>query len=485
MGDANRRAFLRAAGLGTAALALPDWAKAAGAARRPNIVFIITDQQHAGMLSCAGNRWLKTPALDRLAASGIRFERAYTTNPVCLPARFSFFTGKMPSAVGIGHNGDGRKGVPKAILPQAMGTLFRNAGYETVYGGKVHLPRGMGIQAIGFKPLTGDRRGKLADECAKFLKQKHERPFLLVASFINPHDICYMAINDHRRTQGQEPMGNQDSRICERVIEQPRKGLKEFAEHHCPPVPANFEVPKLEAECITTHYLKRRAFRAYARAKWPAEMWRLHRWAYCRLTEMVDKHIGTVLDALRDAGLDGRTLVVFTSDHGDHDAAHRLEHKSILYEEATRIPFLMSCKGVVPAGKVDETHLVSSGLDLLPTLCDYAGIEPPKGLHGLSLRPLASGKPPETWRDHLVVETDTGRMVRTARAKYAVYASGAHREQLNDLQADPGEMHNLADDPTHRPDLDRHRALLRQWVERTGDRIAANYIVREAPPASR
>ena len=478
---AERRAFLRTMGFGAAALALPDWAEAAGGRRRPNIVFIVTDQQSATMMSCAGNRWLKTPAMDRLAASGVRFERAYASNPVCLPARFSFFTGHMPSKVGIGLNEDGQRGVPKEFPREAMGWLLRDAGYETVYGGKVHLPRGMAPPRIGFRRLTGDSRGKLADECAKFLKQPHGKPFLLVASFINPHDICYMALNAHRRSQGQPPIGNLDSRTCEGLIEGPRGNLAEFVRKHCPPLPANHAVPALEPEGITTSYVKRRMFRHYARTRWSADMWRLHRWAYCRLTEMVDAHVGKVLDALRDAGLEGNTLVVFTSDHGDHDASHKLEHKSILYEQAARIPLIVSCKGVTPAGRVDDSHLVSNGLDLLPTLCDYAGIEPPKGLLGRSFRRLAEGKPMADWRDHLVVESQNGRMVRTARHKYVVYDSGARREQLFDLAADPGEMANLAYDPKHKAIIAAHRRLLTEWVGRAGDTIASRYIAGGLP----
>jgi choline-sulfatase len=478
MPHTDRRRFLKTIGAGGAALALSRPGQAEPKKDRPNILLIITDQQHAGMMSCAGNPHLKTPAMDCLAASGIRFERAYPANPVCLPARFSFFTGHTPSRVGIGQNSDGRHGVPPEFPRSAMGHLLRQTGYETVYGGKVHLPRGMGLDAIGFRRLTGDRRGKLADACAKFLKQPHEKPCLLVASFINPHDICYMAINDHRRTQGQSPIGNQDSRICEGLIEEPRKDLAGFADDHCPPLPDNHAVPKLEPDAVVERYLEARRFRLYAREKWSDDMWRLHRWAYCRLTEMVDAHIGKVLDALRDTGLEKDTLVIFTSDHGDHDSSHGLEHKSILYEEAARIPLVMSHKRRIPAGAVDDEHLVSNGLDLLPTVCDYAGVTPPKGLLGRTIRPLAEGKKGLSWRDHLVVETKAGRMVRTDRYKYVIYDSGKRREQLTDLAADPGETKNLAADPAHQDALRHHRKLLADWVDRNQDRIAAKYIIR-------
>jgi arylsulfatase A-like enzyme len=473
----SRREFITAAGLGFLGLTRASLAQAAESKRKPNIVFIITDQQHAGMLSCTGNPYLKTPAMDRLAASGMRFERAYTTNPVCLPARYSFFTGQMPSTVGITLNEDGQRGVPEGVPKRAMGWALRDAGYETAYGGKVHLPKGMAPGNIGFKALTRDSRQELANVCSEFIKGPHEKPFALVASFINPHDICYMAINDHHRSEGRSPVDNLDSRICEGLIEKPRKNLSEFVEAHCPPLPANFEVPELEPECITESYLKARTFREYAREAWSDEMWRLHRWAYCRLTEMVDAKVGKVLAAVREAGIGDNTLIVFTSDHGDHDSAHRLEHKSMLYEESARVPFVLSLPGIIPAGVVDKTHLVSTGLDIFPTLCDYAGVAPREDLQGRSLRQLAEGKPVADWRDHLIAESQDGRMVRTRRFKYCVYGPGKHREQLVDLQNDPGEMKNLAYDESHKDVLQQHRTLLAGWVRQTGDTLGQAYVV--------
>ncbi|MHC4177113.1 MAG: sulfatase/phosphatase domain-containing protein, partial [Planctomycetota bacterium] len=239
---------------------------------------------------------------------------------------------------------------------------------------------------------------------------------------------------------------------------------------------ANFEVPALEPECITEEYVRARTFRHYARTQWTAERWRQHRWAYCRLTEMVDAQIGEVLDALRRGGLQRRTVVVFTSDHGDLDAAHRLEHKSILYEEAARVPLIVSRPGATKSGLVDAEHPVSVGLDLIPTLCDYAGVDPPPDLRGRSIRPLAEGRKLPDWRDQVVVESKAGRMVRTARFKYVLYQSGNHREQLVDLTADPGEMVNLAEDPKYRGVLEDHRRRLRRWVEQTGDKIAGPYL---------
>ena len=448
---------------------------------RPNILFIMTDQQHAGMMSCTGNRNVNTPALDGLAAAGVRFERAYAANPVCVPSRVSLQTGRMPSVIGMGWN-DTAIPVPDEMCAQSLAPLLRRAGYRCAYGGKVHLPGDLTKyifrEGEGYERLTADDRGELAKACASFLRQPHEQPFFLFASFINPHDICYMAINDFARSKKKKAHGNVDSQTCEEILDQARKSpdLAAFIRENCPPLPANFEPPEKEPEIISTDYVPEGSFKEFARKEWSEDMWRLHRWLYARLTERVDAWIGQVLRAVADAGLAEETLIIFTSDHGDMDGAHRMEHKGVLYEEATRIPFLVSWKGKIPAGVVDDTHLVSNGLDLLPTLCDYAAAEPPAGLPGRSLRPLLEAGAGADWRDFLVVESRHGRMVRTDRFKYSLYESGARREMLTDLRNDPGEMVNLAEDPDFRELLETHRGLLREWVRAQGDTMAEPYL---------
>jgi arylsulfatase A-like enzyme len=287
-----------------------------------------------------------------------------------------------------------------------------------------------------------------------------------------------MAINARLRSEGAPPVDNLDSRTVESVLDQARGcgDLKAFAENHCPPLPENYGIPDREPECIARKYVEAAPFRAYVRQHWTDLEWRLHRWAYCRLTERVDAEIGKLLDALREAGLEGNTLVVFTSDHGDMDSAHKLEHKSVLYEESVHIPLVLSYRGVIPAGKVDDVHFISNGLDLLPTLCDFADMRRPEGLPGSSLAGLAAhGR--AAWRDSVVAESQNGRMLRTDRYKYCVYDSGQYREQLIDTHSDPGEMRNLAEAEEARHVLNEHRKRLRKWVAHVGDRIGAQYIL--------
>ena len=478
----NPRVIMRTIPILIAGIALPlaawaDRGEARQSARRPNIVFIFTDQQHAGMLSCAGNPHAKTPAMDSLARSGARFELAYCANPVCVPSRFSMMTGVLPSRIGMEDNSGVRLKVPPEVLAHALGRVFRGAGYETVYGGKVHTP--MGVPAMGFDLLSRDQRGGLADACAGFVRKKHDRPFLLVASFINPHDICYMAIRDFAEKSGTREKLLDNARVELQALSEALQlpagiSREDFFARVCPPLPANFEIPAGEPEAVLR--ADARNFRTYARQKWGAEPWRLHRWAYARLTERVDAEIGRVLAALREAGLEENTLVVFSSDHGDMDSAHRLEHKAVLYEESARVPLLVSWKGVTKAGLVDREHLVSTGLDLIPTLCDFAGIPSPPELKGRSVRGLSEGRRPASWRDSLVVENGRSRMLRTDRFKYIVYESGSPREQLIDLKEDPGEMKNLASDAAYTDVLKRHRRLLRQWYEENRETLGEKYV---------
>jgi arylsulfatase A-like enzyme len=159
------------------------------------------------------------------------------------------------------------------------------------------------------------------------------------------------------------------------------------------------------------------------------------------------------------------------------DSAHRLEHKAVLYEESARVPLLVSWKGVTRAGLVDREHLVSTGLDLIPTLCDFAGIPVPSELKGRSVRELAEGREPKSWRESLVVENGRSRMLRTSRHKYVVYESGSRREQLIDLGQDPGEMKNLALDPSCADVLKEHRRLLKKWYQENHETLGEKYVV--------
>jgi choline-sulfatase len=214
-----------------------------------------------------------------------------------------------------------------------------------------------------------------------------------------------------------------------------------------------------------------------------ANKWRQFRWGYYRVVERVDAQIGKVLAALREAGLEEKTLVIFTSDHGECAGAHRFNQKTVLYDESTRVPLIISYKGRTMIGT--SNRLVNIGVDILPTMCDFAGLATPGSLSGRSLRPIALGQAIKDWRDYVVVQnhmiqggtigelkpTLQGRMVRTDQFKYCVYDYGNQRESLVDMQADPLETRNLARQPAYRDVLLKHRGLLRAFARKHGDSL--------------
>ena len=422
----------------------------AASASRPNVLLIFTDQQTHSSMSCAGNPWLKTPAMDSLAATGTRFSECYSTYPLCSPARSSMFTGRMPHETGVRVNS-----LPvKAGIP-TLGEIFSSAGYDTAYAGKWHLPdskRMTGFEClIGASPMGAEMDAPAAAACVDWLRRrKSGKPFLMVASLMNPHDICEWI----RQHPGRREHANPDV---------------------YPPAPGNMAADPAEPEYMHWHRTEGKGLVSQAvgiAAEWRAVEFREYLHAYYRLVEQVDAQVGRVLEALRAAGLADNTLVAFTSDHGEGMGGHRLVQKSTFYEESVHVPMIFSGPMCGKPGRVDRTSLVSL-LDLLPTFCDYAGIPVPRDVRGLSVRAALEGKRLD--REFVVSElrqhdaTREGRMLRTSRYKYIVFSTGARPEQLFDLELDPGEILNLSSSPGHREVLERHRKLLANWVRGTND----------------
>ncbi|MFB6218336.1 MAG: sulfatase [Halobacteriaceae archaeon] len=414
---------------------------------RPNVLLVVTDQQFAGAMGCA-NDDLATPAMDGLADRGTRFPNAYCPYPLCTPARASLLTGRPPHEVGVMEN---NQHIDDEYLADGLGRVFAAAGYDCGYAGKFHVPD-IALPAEndhGFERLCGFDDHAVPEACAEFVERDRGAPFLLVASFDNPHNICEWA-------RGQPlPWG---------PIEEPPVA-------ECPTLPANFHPPAFEPGVIREQEAD--PDRAYVAFHGDPADWRRYRNAYYRLVERVDRRVGRVLNALDAAGEREDTVVVFLSDHGDGHGAHRLNQKSYLYEEQTRVPLLVDAPDG-GGGRVDD-RLVAAGLDLLPTLADYAGIDVER--RGRSLRPAVAGDDADG-RESVVVQTATpvpGRMVRTERYKYVVYARGQRREQLFDLRADPGEMVDLADDAAHAGVLEDHRERLLEWCLETGDCFEEHY----------
>ena len=255
-----------------------------------------------------------------------------------------------------------------------------------------------------------------------------------------------------------------------------------------PPLPENNAVAEDEPELVQLCRIKDAyGFENLWAKDFTDENWRGYLYDYYRLTEAVDKQVGRVIDALEQEGLMENTLIIFTSDHGDGAASHKWHSKLSLYEGPATVPFIISYGDKIPKGIVDQKHLVS-GLDLLPTLCDYAGVEIPDHVIGRSIRPVIENFDLEG-KEFIVTELAPfyrgalegkyrdwrGRMVRTLDYKYCVYNQGERNEQLFDMNNDRGETTNLAYDPDMASVVAYHRTLLKEWLVKTDD----NFIIPE------
>ena len=418
----------------------------AQAQERPNILYIMTDQQGPQVMSCAGNPDLHTPNMDMLASKGVRFTNAYCAFPLSGPSRAAMFTGYMPSQSGMIEN---EMPLVDSLRNNTLGSLVAAEGYDCAYAGKWHvntvtIPDG----EFGFRRIKDNGDIGLAESCVEYLRERNRKePFFLVASFINPHNICEYA-------RGQKT---------------PHAPVVEPSLEGCPNLPENFAVSPYDASVL--RFEQDQNYKLYPTTSYGPDQWRRYRNAYYRLTEAVDAEIGKILDEVTRQGLWKNTVIIFTSDHGDGNGAHRWNQKTALYEEVVGVPMIVCLPGGKNAGKVSEA-IVNNGIDLMPSICEWTGAELPHGRQGVSYKDAAekgaAGQP------FIVTETNfnqtagtLGWMVRTPKYKYVLYDKGQYREQLFDMSEDRLEMRNLAVEAKYRDILLEHRAILENWLKTT------------------
>ena len=468
----SRRSFLKNSAIGITAAVFSNPGTSGILSRRssskPNVLFLFTDQQSIMAMSGYGNNYLHTPHMDRLAENGARFENSYCTAPVCGPARSSFLTGLMPHQTGVIYNGDSIKsGIPN------MGDVFRYSGYETAWTGKWHLPysypeirwekggpryiENASIPGFDFMPTprgTQFRLGSQTDthvtaNAVEFLRRKHDNPFLLGVSLHNPHDVCWTV---------RDELGTAPAHVV------------------LPPLPPNFDIDPDEPEFIRQCRKREKYGPEIQFTKgWDKNRWRVYLNRYYSLAEEVDREVGQILTELRKQNLEEETIIIFTSDHGEGMAAHQWVVKLMLWEEVAGVPMIASWKGTIPEGTVNSRHF-ASGMDVLPTMCDYAGIRNAPPMTGMSMRPAIENSS-FSGREYIVTELYpdpnkrdmAARMVRTQRYKYIAFSSGDRREMLFDRELDEAETRNLAYKPEMTGIVNTHRNHLRDWIRETKD----------------
>jgi choline-sulfatase len=453
----------------------------------PNILFMFSDQHRYDAVGCNRAPVCRTPALDSIAASGMRFTHAFTPCSLCSPTRGSLITGLYPHNHGQLANMGNFNGVFDRQIMDKVGypTLLSEAGYAVSYVGKWHLPKEGDATSWSFDQWWTDRHyledvadlglngdhsievqrlewGGDAPFCGRsLLAAEHlqeywtaersiellqryanrTQPFMICASFFGPHfPYAVPAPYDTMYDPDQvERWVNFDEQFENKPLIQQKEMLRWNASHLTWP----------DWQKVIAHY-----------------------WGYC---SYIDAQIGRILDHLERSGLGENTVVIYTSDHGDMVGSHRLFNKGMyMYDETYRVPLIIRWPGVTPPDSDCDAFV--SLVDLMPTFLEWAGARQPGELDGRPLVPLLKGAPPHDWPDDVFAEFHgyegalcSQRMVRTKAWKY-VY-NPCFEDELYDLESDPGELRNLAGKLGYKHVLRRMKSRLVSWLERTRDTI--------------
>lgn len=438
-----------------ATLASAAPAPARATAPRVNVLVIVSDDHHADALSCAGDPTVRTPNIDRLAATGVRFTRAFSPNPICTPARASLLTGQGTTTNGVTFFG---KPIPAGT--KTWPELLREAGYTTFFTGKWHNngdPASRGFargEAVFFGGMTDharltvadiDRKNPrvaskfssevFADAAVEFLESyKDSAPFCLTLAFTAPHD--------------------------------PRTPPGEYATRYDPakvPLPANFR-PEPPVELFTRE-IRDEKLLPFPRTESDI---RRERALYYGMIAHQDAQVGRVLDALDRSGHAAETMVVYVGDQGLALGAHGVVGKQTLYDDGIRTPLIVRAPWL-KRGKPTCDRLVDL-VDLFPTLCEAAEVPVPPEVEGQSLVDLYRGGDCPIRGQVFGLYDDLQRCVRTERHKLILHLRTGLVE-LFDLRADPLEMVNLAGRPELADVQDDLRGRLDRW--RASTRYAA------------
>lgn len=488
MNGFDRRDFLKALSAGAIVASQAGAAQAAakpqtsrtprtpGAPRR--VVVIMTDTQRTDMVGCYGNKAMKTPGIDGLAARGVRFERAYTCQPVCEPARAALFTGTWPHSNGGWTNsmalGDNVKSIGKRVSDHGVHAAYIGKWHldggdyfglgrcpegwdaDYWYDMKLYLDELPTVDRVRSRITESNREGWVTEDftfggrCTKraidFLEKHGQEDFLLVVSYDEPHGPF----------------------LC------PKPFADMYKDYELPKRPNVWD--KLEGK---PEHQRVWAGGALQQDK---DALKIQRPDFFGCNSFIDSQIGKVVAAIDKCAPDA--LVVYTSDHGDFLGSHSLDNKGpAMYDEITRIPFIVRWPGRSPEGAVSP-HPVSH-IDLAPTIMEAFGLPIPKSLEGKSM--LAAFRDPQA-RPNDAVFMEFGRYevdhdgfggfqpIRAAfDGRYKLVVNLLCSDELYDLETDPYEMKNLIESAEHATIRNGLHDKLLDWMNRTRDPFRGYY----------
>ncbi|MEX2263170.1 MAG: sulfatase-like hydrolase/transferase [Bryobacteraceae bacterium] len=433
------------------------------AARRPNVIMFMTDDHGAWASGAYGCAEIHTPNIDKLAAGGARFTRAFAATPVCSPSRITWLTGKMPSQHGvqdwlIPYDSFGSNSRAWLDGHVTYSELLAKQGYTLGMCGKWHMGQDQQAQR-GFsfwhtvpggggtyrdpefvtngsqRKLTGYKTDLVADGALEFLDTVKDKPFYLLMPFYAPHTPF-----DYQPEQYRTPYAN--------------------AEFSCFP---NDDTHPAQNPGLARHHRNRDSMRAYS-----------------ALIGGVDHNVGRIVRRIEEMGVRENTIIIFTADQGWNAGHHGMWGKGNgtvpfnMYEESIRVPLIWNHPGKIRAGEA-LAPMVSS-YDYLPTLLDYLGLPPHKDarLAGASYAPFLRGRRPR-WRNRLYFEYAYTRGIRTENLKYIERTREWHNE-FYDLEADPGEKKNAVTDAAYKKTVAGLRKELTAFFDRAGAPPLENWL---------
>jgi arylsulfatase A-like enzyme len=468
------------------------------AAKRPNIIFIMTDDHASHAIGCYGSKINKTPNLDRIGKEGMRFENCFCTNSICAPSRAVILTGKHSHLNGVKDNRlkfDGSQ--------QTFPKLLQKAGYQTAMIGKWHLktdPTGFDYwnilpgQGLYYNPVmiemgqrkkyTGYVTDIITDHCLNWLERRDkEKPFCLMYQHKAPHRRWepgpkHLTMYDDVSIPEPDTLFDDYSGRGRAAKEQDMSISKTMTQSDLKFTAPNNLTAEQKRLWDAAYVPKNEAFKkANLRGK-DLIRWKYQRYMkdYLRCIASVDDNAGRVLDYLDDSGLAKDTVVVYTADQGFYLGDHGWFDKRFMYEESLRMPLLIRYPREIKAGAVNR-DLVQN-LDFGPTFLDFAGMARPADMQGESMRPLLQGTRPGRWRKSIyyhyyeypaVHSVKRHYGVRTDRYKLIHFYHDIDEWELYDLRRDPEELKNVYNAPTYAGVVKELKGELKRLREKYAD----------------